>query len=263
MKIISWNINKSKIDSASFHYLKKINADVLLLQEVVALPLWIKENFTVFESRCVTKNMTPQRFNNVIAVKGGSYKFWSLVSEYSWVNQIKQKMSGNLQTVTITLGGQQLNIINLHSPAWKLPNEGLSEYVYQTIKLRQHPDIYLTEILFDLLKSQSQFENPTIVAGDFNSSETFDWMWGTTPRGNREIIDRLESIGFKECLRYFRGSLTPTFKNRTGGKVIHQLDHVYVDDVLLNSLTDCQVGSVDEIFGERLSDHLPIICTFK
>lgn len=102
-----------------------------------------------------------------------------------------------------------------------------------------------------------------IVAGDFNSSVTFDFLWGKKPRGNQELINRLNSIGLTECLKYYSGKLTPTFRNPKGGKVIHQIDHMYVSKPLLQSVTKSYVGGSTKIFGDSISDHLPIVTDFE
>jgi len=72
----------------------------------------------------------------------------------------------------------------------------------------------------------------------------------------------MESIGFTECLLRRQGVLTPTFKNPRGGKVIHQMDHLFVNSALLESLVSCGTGSPERVFGESMSDHLPIVADF-
>ena len=100
-----------------------------------------------------------------------------------------------------------------------------------------------------------------IVAGDFNLSETFD-NWPGGPRGNVEYLERMQSIGFTECLRHYHGKLVPTFRNPRGGAIKHQIDHLFVSPPLIEHLCDCRTGDPDRLFGEGLSDHLPIIADF-
>ena len=100
------------------------------------------------------------------------------------------------------------------------------------------------------------------MGGDFNSSKTFDYLWKSGPRGNKQVLDRTSAIGFEECLRSFNGELTPTFRNPRGGKIIHQLDHIFVTDELRLSLESCVVGDSSKVFGEHISDHLPVIGNF-
>ena len=40
------------------------------------------------------------------------------------------------------------------------------------------------------------------MAGDLNSSETFDYLWHGDPSGNREIMDRMNALGFYDCFQH-------------------------------------------------------------
>jgi hypothetical protein len=60
----------------------------------------------------------------------------------------------------------------------------------------------LTEILWSAILNENIKDLPWIVAGDLNSSVTFDTMWQEGPRGNQEIQDRMSALGFTECLRF-------------------------------------------------------------
>ena len=97
--------------------------------------------------------------------------------------------------------------------------------------------------------------------GDFNSSETFDWKDGPS-RGNGEILGRMNALDLTECLREYHGQLTPTFKNSRGGKVVHQLDHMFVSGNLKQLLKQCILGDASKVFGDFISDHLPVIGDF-
>ena len=102
-----------------------------------------------------------------------------------------------------------------------------------------------------------------IVGGDFNSSETFDYLWKDGPtRGNGEVLDRINALGLTERLREYPGQLTPTFKNTRGGKVVHQLDHMFVSGNLKQLLKQCILGDASKVFGDSISDHLPVIGDF-
>jgi exonuclease III len=77
-----------------------------------------------------------------------------------------------------------------------------------------------------------------------------------------EIISRMNELGLNECLRSYNGQLVPTFKNAIGGRIIQQIDHLYVTTKIYDSLVNCFVGDSAEIFDRQLSDHLPIIADF-
>ena len=48
-----------------------------------------------------------------------------------------------------------------------------------------------------------------------------------------------------------------------GGKIIHQMDHMYVNQFLLKRLGVSETKDSARIFGESLSDHLPIYSEFE
>ncbi len=126
-----------------------------------------------------------------------------------------------------------------------------------------NPKVYMTEILWKLLAdSMTHIEGGWLVAGDFNSSPTFDWMWGNGPRGNQEFIDRMNALGLFDCLSGYAEELVPTFMNARGGKVIHQLDYIYIDNHLKNRLRSAGLAIDCGIFERSLSDHLPVVSDF-
>ena len=72
-------------------------------------------------------------------------------------------------------------------PAWPIDPERLKGVDVKGIKLSNNHDVWVTEILWAALLSENLNELPWIVAGDLNSSVTFDTLWGDGPRGNQEI----------------------------------------------------------------------------
>jgi len=263
MKVINWNLNNAKAESSTMDYLNALDGDILLLQEVAKIPDYFMSKYDCRFLRCTRKNGDPQRFGCAILVKGEIEAAINLKTNYKWANRELEFLKGNLAAYQVRLqNGLLVNIINVHSPAWSIPWGRLSKQEAQSLKLKNNPDVYGTEILYGALLNLDLTTEPWIVGGDFNSSETFDWMWGPKPRGNREITERMNSLGLTECLKYSQGRLTPTFKNRTGGKVIHQIDHVYVNELLISKLSYGKTADEHTIFGKSLSDHLPIITKF-
>ena len=74
-------------------------------------------------------------------------------------------------------------------------------------------------------------------------------------------MDRMTGLGLNECLRSYNEKLVPTFRHSKGG-ITHQIDHLYVSGSIYDRLLNCRVGDGAEVFGNRLSDHLPIIADF-
>jgi hypothetical protein len=80
--------------------------------------------------------------------------------------------------------------------------------------LALNPNVWCTEIIWKLLADFDEFADyEWIIGGDFNSSETFDYMWPGGPRGNAQIMERFEALGLRDALREKQRALVPTFKN--------------------------------------------------
>src|SRR5260370_40207071 len=121
------------------------------------------------------------------------------------------------------------------------------------VRLTLNRDVYVMDLLWTSLKYQrSDLDQPWIIAGDLNLSETFD-LWRGGPRGNREYLDRMRGLGLIECLRQSKGRLTPTFRNPHGGGFKHQIDHVFVSPVLAERLVNCDTASFERGFNSGLS----------
>ena len=73
----------------------------------------------------------------------------------------------------------------------------------------------------------------------------------------------MAALGLVECLRHFKGTLTPTFKNTVDGEVKHQIDHMFVTSGLATRLLRCKTGAPEKIFAADLRDHLPIEADFR
>ncbi len=265
MKVCTWNIRRATKNRADiWDYILNLKADILLLQEVGSIPSYVTDTYSILDEKAMGKTGNLQRFSTAVLVKGTINKIIRLQSKLDWVNNELSRFSGNLIAVEITLeSGKLLNVISVYSPAWPVDKKRLENIDVTNIKLQNNPDIWITEILYSALQNENINDTPWIVSGDFNSSITFDTMWGNSPRGNQEIQDRMRSIGFIECIKEFNKKLVPTFKNPKGGKIIHQMDHVFVSKELYKDISYCTVEKESVIFTKSLSDHLPIVTKFK
>ena len=261
MKICVWNVHgatQSREDV--WNYLLEFDADIVLLQEVGSIPDSVESVYSVLDRKAVRKNGQPQRFSTVVLVKGVIDNPIFFSTAHNWVNKELKRFGGNLVAAEVTLvSGNKFRVLSAYSPAWPIDPERLEGVDVSGIKLSNNPDVWVTELLWAALRSQDLDEMPWIVAGDLNSSVTFD---ATFSSGNQEIQDRMSALGFVECLLLSKGLLTPTFKNVNGGKVIHQMDHMYVPVSLSSNLLSCMTGSRERVFENSLSDHLPIIAEF-
>lgn len=261
MRITTWNMRRAKAESTAWEQIRQLSPDIALLQEVSSIPDDIASGLHLTSAKVARKNGQKQTFSNVILSRFPLEPGMPLRSELPWVNSACEFFYGNIQTSRVKLSeGERLDLINVYSPAWPVPMQVIGESDVTTIRLQNNPQLWCTEILWKvLLDSWKSSGDSLIVAGDFNSSETFDYLWGNKPRGNREIIDRFNALGLQDALRLHHGHLVPTFRSARNGTVIHQMDHIYCTSQIIDRIKAAWVGSPDIIFGNGLSDHLPIM----
>lgn len=255
LKLITWNTRRIYSNNIEFwNYFNEINPDIALLQEVKELPLL--NEYTSYSVFPLTRHDTLQRFQTVILLKGRILEDIDLKTDKEWVNQLLDKYKGNIVAKKVLVKEKEINLINVYSPAW--PIQVSPDIDVSDVKLKNNDYLWLADILRYVLRNTDQ-SRPWIIGGDFNLSETFDHPIN---RGNREYLDGMKELGFTECLTTFNGRLIPTFKNPVDKRIDHQIDHLFVSEVLKDNLTDCRVGE-HLVFEKNMSDHLPIIVEFS
>ena len=263
-RIVTWNCHGATSASGVWDYLLEMNPDVALLQEVGDIPEKVRSAYAYQMDRAMKKDGSPQRSSTALLVKGHMSKKLSLPAPAKWMEEELQRFSGNLVALEMLPDkGPPIKAISVYNPHWPVDATRLSGIDLTGVRLtRQKQDIWVSDLLWASLKYLRPNVNQSwIVAGDFNTSETFDLRG--RPRGNREYLDRMAGLGFIECLRQSQGKLTPTFRNTDGSAVKHQIDHLFVSPVLAEKLIACETGSFDRVFHAGLSDHLPIVADFQ
>ncbi|MEY2940421.1 MAG: hypothetical protein RJA67_106 [Bacteroidota bacterium] len=262
MKVITWNIRKAKENSLVWQILESHDADIILLQEVLRIPEHIRSSYNLVFRPAISESGKQQIFGTAVLTKYSINHEIPLVSGNDFVQQELDFFKGNLIPVQLISPNHELiNVMSVYSPPWTIHPSRYEGVNISEIKLSLNKRLWVLNILHAWLKDQNGDDN-WIIAGDFNSSETFDYLWKGGPIGSLEYIQRLENLGLKECLRHYKNELVPTFRNSKGGKIIHQLDHMYTSSSLIENLIHCKTEEHDLIFGNKLSDHLPIISTF-
>ena len=253
MKILVWNIKRCGSKSGSWEIINTHNPDVCLLQEVSSIPSFISNQFQVIEEHPTTKNLEKQKFKSVILIRNGvkyttpNFTFSTKTSE-----NIYQYFKGNLLGITT----ETFTFINVYSPPWAISDSLFDWKDIYDLKLKSNSKLFITEILYDLIRSTS-FPNNLIFGGDFNSSIKFDF--GRKNSGNQEIISRLHQLDYFDSLSEFNGGLVPTFQNPRGKEIIHQLDYLYIHKNQIENIQSCNLVNKRLIIGKKISDHLPIL----
>ena len=254
-------MRRSKTGSPSWNYLKEIDPDIALLQEVNEIPQEISNIYSFRIRKARNKNGQDQKFGTAVLVKGDILDEINLTSDLDWIKKEIDHFRGNLLAYRVnTKDHQKINIVSVYSPAWCIDSERIQDIDVSGVKLDNNPDIWFTEILWKSLQYEKIDPNDSwVVAGDLNCSLTFDIKWG--PRGNDQVIKRIEDLGFYECLRGIHKKVVPTFRT-SRGHIEDQIDHLFISSHLRNKLIDCSVGS-HEVFDQSLSDHLPVIAEIR
>ena len=265
MKILTWNVNRASVSrSELWETLWREDADIVLLQEATKIPEWILRHYgynshTVFPRFFGGHNA---RFQTVVLTRWAMNRKPFLTSEHKWVNKIHGERYGWIIGCEIVDdSGVRFRVVSVHAPAFHVPWKFLDGVDVSSIKLKNNPKLWFSEILWSLLKNANIADDTNwIVGGDFNSSVKFD---RPRDRGNGEIVDRLNALGLTDCLGHFNKAAVPTFQH-TSKVVEHQLDYCYVNKPMLERLTNARVLPREDVFDRipRLSDHLPILCEF-
>lgn len=247
-------------------YFLELDPDVALLQDFGTIPDSVLQIYTHARNPKPLDGARAPRHTSGVLVKGRSGEDILLSSPVGWVARELDNLREFFAAKSATLhNGISLKVVSVYSPAFPVDPRRLDGIDTTGIQLTQNRDIWGSELMWAALKTMDvEAEDSFSVGGGLNSSETFDLLWCGGPRGNREVMDRMSALGFYDCLRMFKGELTPTFRTPRGGYVVHQLDHLYVTPMLLSRLATCDVGSAERVFEPRpmLSDHLTIVADF-
>lgn len=259
LRVVSWNCRRASAESGVWSYLLGLEPDLALLQEVSGVPTSVKDRFSVQIQTPIGQSGEPQRFHTVTLLRGAFIGEKTLETPFEWANAELARFAGNVCAWEVEIESYPLNIVNAYIPAWPVDRSRLAGIDTSSVRLTLNRDLWVGDLLLSALRFEPNLgSQPWLVAGDFNLSETFD-EWSGGPHGNREYLDRMQDLGLTECLRAAQGELTPTFRNPRGGQVLHQIDHVFASPPLVAAPFACVVADQEEVFGSRLSDHLPIV----
>lgn len=264
MRVLTWNCHRASAENRLWDFVRDLAPDIALLQEVAGVPSDLTDTYQVATATPLARDGRPQRFRSVLLVKGAILGEYHRTSSEHWVADALRHFGANILGRRVCLeSGEELTAVCVHAPLWPVPRAFYAGEDVTTVKLPERRKIWVIDLLLAGLRSERDLATAGwIVAGDFNTCETFD-HWKRGPRGNRRWLEQMASIGLVECLRYYTGTLTPTFRRPGRDRPHCQFDYLFVSRQLSTRLVSCRTGDPERILGKGVSDHLPIWADFS
>jgi len=232
IKILTWNINRAAYTRKNFwKYLKELDFDIGLFQEVYIIPHEIRKNYHIVRGEMNAILLKIDIFTNVEK------------ENILQVNSENDVIADFYVSCETTLFGNKLALLSIYN--YMGPDvSDFSEFL---------------EILYGYIQGN---RNKIIIGGDLNMDEKFQKQlkkWGLLARGMKKELSKL---GYIDVLYEKYGENTFTFLARSNKKP-YQLDYLFIPKDV--KLVDVKVGDKNEIFNTkpRLSDHLPIVATVE
>ena len=165
-------------------YLLGLRPDVALLQEVTAVPTRVTSEFALLLERATGRGGNLQRFGTAILARGQIGPPIQFTGPHDWVDDELKRFAGNmLARVVKPQKWQELKVVSVYSPAWPVDRARLQGLNVSPVKLTQNPDVWVADLVWACLRHQPPApEDPWIVGGDFNLSETFELVAGRPAR---------------------------------------------------------------------------------
>jgi len=259
VKILVWNLRRGNKKSESWKIILNYSPDVCLLQEVSSIHESISEVYQVLEKYSTNKNLEQQKFKSVSLIKK-DHKY--SISNFSFSNPTIENIYNHFKGNLIGFKCNGYSFINIYSPPWGVPESLFKWSDVEHIKLKKNHKLWITEVVYDIVKSSNFSDQNLIFGGDFNHSIKFDFG-NKGNRGNQEIINRFHRLNYFDSLGEFNGGLIPTFQNPRGKELIHQIDYLYIHKSLIKKINRCSLIEKRKVLNRNLSDHLPILLELK
>ncbi|MBM1106896.1 endonuclease/exonuclease/phosphatase family protein [Aurantibacter crassamenti] len=234
MKILTWNCNgalRNKIEYLDFY-----KADIYIIQEC----------------------------ENPAKAKHKDYSEWA--SNYLWIGDNKNRGIGIFAKSNITL--EKLDWSDTyqnHKVKHFLPCSVNSDFILLAVWTHNNnsPTFgYIGQLWKYLQINKSRLKN-CFVIGDFNSNKNWDkWdRWWN----HSDVVSELNEIGITSLYHQYSNEKQgeeskPTFFLQRKIEKAYHIDYVFTSLKFVNRLIQLEIGEVNKWI--KISDHLPIICTF-
>lgn len=254
MRFVSWNVNgiRAAIRKGIDEYFESMDADVVMLQEVRALPEQLPKGWSWPDGyevhlHCAEKKgysgvatLSRNGFENISVGKGGKID--------------PMDCEGRV----ITTEHKSFTCINTYLPSGS-----------NKVERQEFKEAWMKEWR-DYLKPYLESDIPVIVCGDLNIAHTEDDIWN--PKGNtkssgflpqeREWFTELLSDGWHDAFREHVGEgekIYSWWSNRGQARTLNR--GWRIDYFLLNSVAAAQIKDIHIIRqgGIDVSDHAPVV----
>jgi len=232
IKILTWNINRAAYRRKNlWEYLKKLDFDIGLFQEVYVVPHKIRKNYYIMRGE----------MNAILLEK-------DILTNVEKENILQESENDVIADYCVsceaTLFGNKFALLSI--------------YNYMGSDITDFSKFL--EVLYGYI--QGNEDKIIIIGGDFNMDEKFQKglkKWGLLAR---EMKKELSQLGYKDVLYEKYGKNSYTFLAGRNKKP-YQLDYLFIPQNI--KLVDVKVGDKNEIFNTKpkLSDHLPIVGTIE
>jgi len=239
IKILTWNINKASYTTREnlWDYLRKLDFDVGLFQEVYMSPYEIRKNYHVVRGEM-----------NAILLK--REKFFDVKEENILPNNLNPAIYDFFVSCKAGLFGNKLTFISVYN------------YIFtETTKF--------SEFLKNLYEYIKYSRNKIFIGGDFNMNENYQGYLEKLGELAKEMKKDLSDMGYVEAAYKRYGENVYTYIVPGNKEKKYQLDYLFIPKDI--GSVDVEVGDENKIFNTkqrssdskqpRLSDHLPIIAT--
>jgi exonuclease III len=233
MRITTWNLNKAAYGREKlWNFLKELDSDICLFQEVYMIPYEIRKNYHVMRGE----------MNAVLVKKNITTKIEK--ENIFNINSENAALADYCVSCKMDLFGKKVVLISVY-------NYSLNRGEFEK---------FLLKILLNYIR-ENRNNKIIIIGGDFNMDERFPDTLKGWRRLAKNMKKELYQLGYKEILSEKFGSKTTFIAPRNEKE--YQLDYLFVPKHV--KVINVTVGDKDKIFKPkpRLSDHLPIILEIK
>ena len=255
MRIVTWNMGcafghkyrRGHLDAWS--YLKDLNPDLAMLQEVGELPSWVAEDQVISAPRNQGGN-----FSTVLYSKTGG------LVPVSPPPELADLLDGQAVMGLFQIGSTRPSLVaSVHAKTGLIDQSFLQHLptdIRQWFPEAADRESWHMDVILAAVEATRRQYRRLVVAGDFNLALRLDEIHGPGPTywGSGQYFDWARRCGWRRAhLKFHAGEQRTFFRKPTQ---LYQLDHFFVDEATYKTVDACDVLVPPRL--EDLSDHAPL-----